>query len=97
MGRVGCVGDREEIQTGRRKRDIKGGRNRGAEGTRQDKGSGSRRNMAEPELKSRSSRESVAKAVNQEKMEGMYSACSHSSRYHMVQGCIIPPCALMQL
>lgn len=60
------------------------------------RGSGLRRNMAEPELKSRSSRESVAKAASQEKMEGRYSACSHSCRYHMVQGCIIPPCALMQ-
>lgn len=52
--------------------------------------------MAEPELKSRSSRESVAKAVSQEKMGGRYCACSLSCRYHMVQGCIIPPCALMQ-
>lgn len=52
--------------------------------------------MAEPELKLRSSRESVAKAVSQEKMGGRYSACSHSCIYHMVQGCIILPCALMQ-
>lgn len=52
--------------------------------------------MAEPELKSRSSRESVAKAASQEKMGGRYSACSHSCRYHMVQGCISPPCVLMQ-
>lgn len=48
--------------------------------------------MAEPELKSRGSRESVAK----EKMGGRYSACSRSSNCHMVQRCIIPPCALMQ-
>lgn len=52
--------------------------------------------MAEPELKSRSSRESVAKASSQEKMGGRYSACSRFCRYHTVQGCIIPPCALMQ-
>lgn len=55
-----------------------------------------RRKMAEPELKSRSSRESVAKAASQEKIAGRYSACSHACRYHMVQGCINPPCALMQ-
>lgn len=52
--------------------------------------------MAEPELKSRSSRESVAKAASQEEMEGRYSACSHSCGYHMVQVCIIPPYTLMQ-
>lgn len=26
----------------------------------------------------------------------LYCACSHSCKYHMVQRCIIPPCALMQ-
>lgn len=35
---MGCKRDREEIQAGRRKRDIKGGRKRGAGGKRQDKG-----------------------------------------------------------
>lgn len=40
--------------------------------------------MAEPELKSRSSRESVAKAVSQEKMGGEYSFFRGS---HMVQSC----------
>lgn len=40
--------------------------------TRQEQtgGSGLRRHMAEPELKQRGSRESVAKAASQEKMEG---------------------------
>lgn len=52
--------------------------------------------MAEPELKSRSSRDSVAKAASQEKMEGRYSACSFCCRHHMVQGCMALSCALMQ-
>lgn len=45
--------------------------------------------MAEPELKQRSSRESVAK----EKMEGTYRAHSLSCGHHMAQGCVNPPCA----
>lgn len=53
--------------------------------------------MAEPELKLRSSRESVSKAeVSREKMEGKYSSRSHACKQHMVQSCIIPPRALMQ-
>ncbi|MEQ2196350.1 Large neutral amino acids transporter small subunit 1 [Xenoophorus captivus] len=48
--------------------------------------------MAEPELKSRSSRESVAKAVSQEKMGSKYSVCSHSWRRHMCFSCLIIYC-----
>lgn len=39
--------------------------------------------MAEPELKSRSSREDVAKAASRERMEGRCAACWLSSTYHM--------------
>lgn len=95
-GRVGGKRDKEEIREGRgTKGDVKGRNNTGdrqdQDKTRQDKtrGSGLRRNMAEPELKQRSSRESVAK----EKMEGTYRARSLSCGHHMAQGCVNLPCA----
>lgn len=42
--------------------------------SKKDRGPGLSRNMAEPELKSRSSREDVAKAASRERMEGRWSA-----------------------
>lgn len=72
-------------------------RKEGQEVEDKTRGFGKGGNMAEPELKSRSSRESVAKARSQEKMESKYNLYSHSWRRHMMQSCIIPSWALMQL
>lgn len=82
---MGGKRDKEEIQEGRgTKGDVKGRNNTGdREDQDKTRGSGLRRNMAEPELKQRSSRESVTK----EKMEGTYCACSLSCGHHMAQGC----------